>query len=298
MSDFKQSIKELLKKKRPNLSDNSVRSYSSTLANLPKKCGLDDTIDSLHNTKHILKELKDIEPNKRRSIMAALFVATECPEVKKTMDSDMTITNKNYRLQKKSETEKENWVDWNTDVVGLYNQMKVNANALFKLKTITPEQLYELSKFVLLSLYVLFPPRRIVDYSLLKFGKSKNPDKEFNYVTKDSIIFNQYKTKKAYGQQVFSLPPELQTILKKWKPYCSTDFVITNKSGDNDGFSSNGITRMLNDIFKPKDVSANLLRHSYITEFLKSDRTLVESDELAAKMAHSVGQQSLYKKIE
>ena len=297
MSDFKQSITELLKKKRPNLSDNSLRSYTSTLANLPKKCGLDDSIKSLHNTEHILKELKDIEPNKRRSIMAALFVITECPEIKKTMDSDMTITNKNYRLQKKSETEKENWVNWNTDVLGKYNEMKQTANALFKLKTINPDQLYELSKFVLLSLYVLMPPRRIVDYSLLKFGKAKNADKDFNYVNKDSIVFNQYKTKKAYGQQTFSLPLELQMILKKWKTYCSSDFVITNRSGDNDGFSSNGITKMLNNIFEPKEVSCNLLRHSYITEFLKTDRTLAECDDLAAHMAHSVGQQTLYKKI-
>ena len=298
MQDFKEDILKLLKDKRPNLSANSCRSYVSTLANLPKKCDLPDTTSSLlHNTSHILQCLKDVEPHKRRSIMSALFVITECPQIKEQMDSDMKITNANYRQQKKSATEKENWLDWDA-ILAKYNELKNEALAIFKLKTISPDQLFTLSKFVLLCLYVLMPPRRVLDYSLLKWGKTKNADTNFNYITKDQIIFNQYKTVKTYHQQVFSLPMELQQILKKWRTYNKGEYVITNKSGDDDGFTSNGITKILNSIFAPDKISCDLLRHAFITSFLNSNPPLSECDAMAEKMAHSQAQQTLYKKVD
>ena len=41
MENLKQSLVEKLQENRPNLSQSSLRTYVSTLANLPKRCKLE-----------------------------------------------------------------------------------------------------------------------------------------------------------------------------------------------------------------------------------------------------------------
>ena len=41
----------------------------------------------------------------------------------------------------------------------------------------------------------------------------KNKD---NYIEKNKMYFNSYKTAKTYGCQIIDVPKALQTILKKW----------------------------------------------------------------------------------
>ena len=296
MSDFKTDIVECLKKTHPHLTANSLKSYVSTLANLPKKVGGDCSVAWIKgNTAKVIAGLKDVEPNKRRSIFASVFALTACEKIKVDMNADIKVVNANYRKQKKSDTEKDNWIDW-VDVLAKYKDMTIEANKIFKMKVINEQQFGLLSRYVLLSFFVLMPPRRVLDFSLLKWGDKKTIlDLEFNYVFKDEIIFNQYKTAKCYKQQVFTLPNGLVELLKKWRTINKSDFVIVD---DGAVRSSNDITKLLNEIFSPLKVSCDMLRHSFITDFLSRNPSLEECDRIAHHMAHSQSQQQLYRKID
>ena len=47
-----------------------------------------------------------------------------------------------------------------------------------------------------------------------------------------------------------------------------------------------------------KTASVNLLRHSKITDFLKTQRTVKEKDDLACQIAHNRGMQDIYFRVD
>ena len=47
-----------------------------------------------------------------------------------------------------------------------------------------------------------------------------------------------------------------------------------------------------------KNISVDLLRHSYITEFRKGDRTLKEKEKVAELMGNSVAVQENYRRVD
>ena len=69
------SIKEKLKENRPNLSDNSIKTYISLLNNIYKKVNINDTFNIdffLKYYKDILKYLNNENLNSRKTILAAI----------------------------------------------------------------------------------------------------------------------------------------------------------------------------------------------------------------------------------
>jgi hypothetical protein len=65
-------------------------------------------------------------------------------------------------------------------------------------------------------------------------------------------------------------------------------------NSDDKEIAGSGMTKILNNIFKPKLISVNMLRHIYITE--KSAPLIDKLKEIAEAMAHSTGMQGLYVK--
>jgi hypothetical protein len=89
-------IEEELKKQRPTLSPSSLRTYTSTLKNLYFKVfdeNDEDEIDikKFKQHKKILDYLKDVEGNKRKSLLSALVVLCgekDCSEYREVMLND------------------------------------------------------------------------------------------------------------------------------------------------------------------------------------------------------------------
>lgn len=284
MNEFKELIKKQLLSKRPNLSTKSVDTYASTLANLPKKLGKEMDMDIFSNIDDIVEYLKDTPSNKRKSILSAVFVLTENEDARELMLEDSKIVNEHYKQQKKSSKETENWVEWG-DVVSLYNSKLRQANLIFKKKLIQEADLEILNEFVILSCYVLFPPRRLMDYAEMQI---RNFDiKTDNCISAKTMTFNNYKTKKSFGTQTFQTPGELAGVLKKWSTVNPSDYLIYNKK--NKPTTPSSLTKQLNSIFGGKNISVDMIRHSYLTNFYSGTMpTLVEMEELSKKMAHSV----------
>ena len=301
-TEFKNQIATQIMNHRPKLSESSLSSYVSTLANIHTKIDeAEPTIDWIeHNTDAILEFYKDTPVNKRKSILSAIQVLTDKknPKIETQMMSDIKEYNIQNQEQKKSQAESDNWIKWK-DVMQTYNDLEKIAFPLLKNKNklFTPTELELLNQYILLSFFIYIPPRRSLDYAVMKL---KNYALEDNYITKNGqIVFNIYKTSKHYGEQKFQLTGQLKSILTKWRKINITDYLLINpiKPNENKPFNSVQINRMFNQIFGKK-ISVDILRHSYITKFY-SGLTPSQSDinDLSFKMAHSATQNMLYRRV-
>jgi len=301
-TEFKNQIATQIMNHRPKLSESSLSSYVSTLANIHTKIDeAEPTIDWIeHNTDAILEFYKDTPVNKRKSILSAIQVLTnkKNPKIENQMMSDIKEYNIQTQEQKKSKVESDNWIKWD-DVMQTYNDLEKIASPLLKNKNklFTPTELELLNQYILLSFFIYIPPRRSLDYAVMKL---KNYALEDNYITKNGqIVFNIYKTSKHYGEQKFQLTGQLKSILTKWRKINITDYLLINpiKPNENKPFNSVQINRMFNQIFGKK-ISVDILRHSYITKFY-SGLTPSQSDinDLSFKMAHSASQNMLYRRV-
>jgi hypothetical protein len=209
---------------------------------------------------------------------------------------------------KLSNSERERFLKWPQVMEKFYSELKSRS------RTITHLTNRELSLY---GIYTVLPPRRIIDYSLMKVSWNKKKavdetklDKEYNYLvlTKSGkplkMIINKYKTSKRYGTYIRTVIPEkLSNLLAKYideqdikngEPLFGTE--------QKKHYTHGGFSRMVGDLFLKvtgKRASINILRHSAITHFLGSKkRTVKEREDFAKEMAHSINMQSLYDRLD
>jgi len=127
------TIKEVLKKNRPNLSESSLKTYNSILMNLYKKVLPADAIQvevkRFNETDKFLNFLKDVDIGRRKSYLTALVVLTDNEEYKKQMMEDGNKFNEKQKLQQKTQKEKDNWVEQD-DLKEIYLKHKKYADSL------------------------------------------------------------------------------------------------------------------------------------------------------------------------
>ena len=125
---------------------------------------------------------------------------------------------------------------------------------------------------------VYIPPRRSKDYVDFKI---KNIDKsKDNYLIKNKLVFNSYKTAKTYGQQEIIVPPELLKILRKWIKCNPTDYLLFDSNKHQ--LSNVKLNQRLNKLFDHKKVSTNALRHTFLSE--KYQSTIKANNDMAKDM--------------
>lgn len=296
-TEFKDSLAKTIRTNRPKLSDKSVNAYISTLYNLPPKMGVDMKEMNVEwyskNADKIVKLMEDKPATSRKSVLSALYVLTGLDDIHEKMITDAKSVNELYKQQKMSSSQEENWMDWK-DIVNKWNEMRIKADELFKKKRLSNDEFAELNKFMLLSCYVLFPPRRILDYAVMKI---RNYDKEEdNFIEKGKWSFNVYKTFKVYGKQTFPISKEFQGYIKKWMTINDTDYLIVNNNKK--PYTTSGVNKTLNSIFD-KNISCDILRHSFLTHTYSGQMpSLIEMESIAKQLAHSVNQSMLYIKRE
>jgi len=289
LDNTKTSILEELKKKRSKLSDNSLKTYISCLNSIYKKLNGTNGIEFFtKERKTIIQHLKDIEPNKRKTLLSALFIITDIPEYKDIMLKDCSIINTKYKEQKMSQTEKENWVMMK-EIREKYGEYFKMVNAMFSHKAVFDDRIIiEFFILALMSGVAGIPPRRSLDYSLMRI-RNFNKEKD-NYYDKGKMVFNVYKTAKTYGRitiNVKEMAPELNTLLKKWVQINPTDYLLY--SSNDKPLSPSQIAKHNNKIWDGKKVSCDIYRHSFLTDYYKNDRpTYIQMEDMAKLMGHSI----------
>jgi len=290
-----------IRKNKPNLATSSIKTYLNILNSLGKKMNIDGDYETFYkkNSSKVLDFLQDEKPSRRKTILSALVVLCgECDSTKKyrvQMMKDQETYMTEEKNQSRNETQQENWLSWN-EIKHVFEELEKEVKPLLtkKIENLTDKNIKKIQEYILLSLYVLIPPRRSLDYTNFKIKDVDQKIDNFYDVKKKEFVFNTYKTSKKHGEQRVKIPVRLQSILKKWIAINPSDMLLFSENGKE--LKQNQITNWLNKIFDKK-ISVNMLRHIYITEnVLKDMPKLTHLEEVASDMGNTVNQQMLYVK--
>jgi len=286
-------LKNIITQKRPNLSNTSINTYTSTLSNLYKKIWDNNELDvhKFDDTEKVLDFLKDLPVNKRKSILSALVVLSEKKEYRDQMLDDIKEYNIETAKQQKTDKQKDSWVSMD-DIKKKYEELKKNAMLLWRKPNLTSKDKQDIQDYIILALMggVFIPPRRLKDFVDFKIHNvDENKD---NYRLGGKLYYNSYKTAKTYGKQNVTIPPVLVRILRRWENINDNDYLLSDSKGNK--LSNVKLNQRLNKIFGKK-VSANQLRHSYLTgkygNLINKKNELKEDFKL---MGSSIAQELVY----
>ena len=289
------SLKEELKSKRQSLSESSLTTYSSILKNLYKKVFGEGQIklSDFDKTKEIIEYIKDVPPNKRKSILSALVVLTDNEDYRKLMLGDINKYNSFIKTQQKTETQEANWIE-KEKIKEVFDKLEKDAKQIYKKQSLTMNDLQSIQEYIIVALLggLFIPPRRLLDYTEFRVKNIKKD--EHNYYNRGSLYFNHYKTSRHYGEQVVKVPKTLQAILTKWIKTNPNDYLLFDNNGNK--LNSVKLNQRLNKIFNGK-ISVNNLRHTYLTD--KFGEQIEKNKEIAStmeKMGSSAQQLTTYVK--
>jgi hypothetical protein len=212
------------------------------------------------------------------------------------MLDDVSNYNKEIKKQEKTETQKENWVTTD-EVKSIYETLKKNADMLYKKKSFTASELQQIQNFIILSLLggIFIPPRRSLDFvSFKRINIDKTKD---NYLEKNKMVFNTYKTAKTYGQQVVDIPIQLKNIITKWNKINPTEYLLFDTNGNK--LNSVKLNQRLNAIFDGKKIAVNGLRHAFLTgKYAETSKKQKELENDMTDMGSSSGMAKTYIKLD
>jgi len=252
------------------ISESSKKLYLSNLKRLND--GVDPSnYKFLENTKSIEEKIEKYSRNTKRTYYISIInYLPEKSKVRKFYYDKMMEINKSTRDNTdKSDKQKANWMT-QKEVLEIYEKLKLEATPLMK-KDPTNDAVL---KYIVLSLYVLQPPRRSVDYTnMYVVPMYSSQDKTHNYLSlKDkTFYFNVYKTSSTYSTQEVKVN---DTLFKIVKQYCK-DGLLLKKNGK--PLTSPQMTHLLNSIFGKK-ISVSMLRSIYLTDKYGDEQAKMKQD--------------------
>jgi len=281
-----EDIIEMVKKNRPHLNANSLKTYKSILKNIYDKC-YDDKEYKLENfdkDESILKHLTDMPYNKRKTVLASLSVLTNNKNYNTQMLKDIHEFNENEMKQEKTPQQQENMIE-PEEVEKIFNTLGEHAKIILKKDKLTPTDLNELMKWVMLALTggIFQAPRRSIDFGNMKWRNYDSEKDNYVDIKNGKFVFQNYKTAKQYEKQENEISKPLKVILNKWFKVCDCDYVLFDNKKQ--PLTSPQMTHRLNEIFGKK-ISTSMLRHIYATKKF-SGVNLKELAETATEMGNS-----------
>ena len=315
MNDFTENVfDELVRNK---VSVNSAKQYITFLRRINGSKDYKD-LDFLNDFGEIMKYLDKYSKNTKLTYLSGIVKITSLFPKKKEIHAKYKAKLKELLEEKKkvnpnikTEKEKNNWVNWD-EIVDVRNKLKTEIDNQSKSSVMLEKGWKQQMQYLLLNLFTRFPPRRNADYHYMRIVKETPKgfvmDKNRNYyfVDRNKMIFNNYKTAKTHGPQVYSLDnkPKLVSVLKNYIKIhpltANNEFNMLVSDTGKTMESTNAITRLLNSVVKKylgkdKNVGSTMLRHSYITDkYKKVDK---DREEEAAAMGHTVAMSRQYVKL-
>lgn len=297
-------ISEIISNARPELSQLSIKTYSSCIVkalqltkaksidmlfNEPKK--IIDTIDKNYDNNH-----------SKKTKLASIIVFLKCYEDKtnkKKIDEAINIYNdaidgysnaikKKLSTNEKTNTEEKNWTT-TEDIQTIKDNLKGEIPK--KINTI-----YDLNKYRNYIMYLLYdnlPSRADIADSKLVFKTKQNLSDEYNYIVLDKknktaeYVLNVYKTKGTYGPKIIQLDNDLYSVLLDYKKnldnFTNENWLFLNDDCNKLSRNRMGViySSLGSSIGKKLSITQN--RHIKVSELIPVEKI----KELANKMAHS-----------
>jgi len=280
------------------IGEKTILNYMNKLKKIDKDDGFKDILNYLNGIENNNSKLAYQTAILGTAKHSPLFVEYLTPEVindvreqqVKFLKEEKPLTIK----QVKTDREEENWVDWK-DLLKL-SKKKLEDDG------ITQDN-------ILIGIYTLIPPSRLDFHNLLIVKHSFTiDDPKQNYIrisskTKMKIFLQDYKTSKTHGTIEIDVPLKLAKMIYEYLSPMSQRKYLFEKSGNgNKPFASpETFAKYLKDVFKQltdRNVSVDLLRHSYITNFRKGDKSLSKKEKVAKQMGNSVAVQEEYRRVD
>ena len=276
------------------ISDSSKKLYTRNLMKLNNDQPITN-FNFLKDPKSILNMIKEYKPTTQRSYIIAI-----CTVLKNSKHQELynkyfeILSNFNNQLKvrtDKSEKQEKNWLS-NDNIDKISNELKSKV-----VKKVRNKEEYNiLLNYMVLSLYTLHPPRRNIDYSLMKISNNMSDDM-FNYLDmdKEQFIFNNYKTQGKYNSVIVPIENELMKVISLYLNNHPEKSKLKNKNYNvhflksfynEDIKASQEITRILNKIFG-KNIGSSMLRNMYLTN--KYGDMVEELKDDTKSMSTSVG---------
>ena len=168
-----------------------------------------------------------------------------------------------------------------------------------------------ISDKALIAIYTLTPPRRIMDYQLMKITHQTDIDKlkpGFNYIIIENeipslFVFLRHKTQKSQPEPKITIPTDLATILNTYinsNDMIKNDFLFGTEGSDfKKSYTQPHFTEKLQKTFLKytgKKISVNLIRASKSTHLDNQAISLAERKQISQQMAHSLTTNMQYSK--
>lgn len=256
------------------ISESSLNLYKRNLERLNDNQPIKN-LTFLKDTEEIIKKIKEKKPTTARSyIIAICSTLKDDVKMKKYYEIYYNLLceyNKDLKVNNnKSEKQEKEWISQD-EVISTYNKLEDEIKPLFKKRNLSIDDYNKLLSYVVLSIYHLNPPRRNLDYlEMVVIPKKKEGlNTDFNYfdIYNKQFIFNNYKTKGAYAEQVVDIQEKLYIILLSWvKKIKIKNYLLVDPFGYK--LDKNGITKILYKIFNKK-IGSQMLRVMYITDKYK-----------------------------
>jgi len=289
-------IAKIIKENRPNLSDSSIKTYTTLIKSVCKNVFKDKEItekDLNDDYEKVLEYYKDKPSASRKTYLSALFVLTKNKHYQNEMNDDIAKVKTFTATQEKTETQRSNWLS-QEKLDEVFNNLESNAKHLFKKTTLTGKEQQQLVDYILLLVMSgkYIPPRRSMDYTEFKI---KNIDKEKdNYMEKLEFVFNRYKTDKFYNTQRVTIPNQLRLIINKWSKLNPTNYLLFDANQNK--LTSAKVNQRFNRLFFSRQGSNSIRRLFLTSKFGYTIDQQKEIDDTMADMGSSQNQLTTYVK--
>jgi hypothetical protein len=325
------SLRELIKQKRPNISDTSLKSYVNCLIKIKKDLGFDDSLKNtefLHDTKKVIEYINKHEKiTTKKNKLTCIIVGLDADKKYKFKKRDIEIyqsllqtLNDEYTqflsTQTKTATQKKNWIEYE-ELVNIANDL---VNIVKKYKTrenLNKLEMSQLQNAVLLKTHLVFPIRNDlsevkiihnIDYEKLTENEKLNHNWLLKTGKKMKFIFNNFKNAKKIGSKEYDVPRNLVNLYNIWFKFNKSDNFLVSKKDMSSKITSNNQTKYFNSIFKPyypdKSISSSLIRHIVISYYAEKNgeptiaEEQIKAKEVENKYMHSTAVNKIYRKVD
>lgn len=266
-------LNTIFNKRDKPISENSEKLYTRNLEKLNDNKPVTE-LKFLKNIKQVLSKIQKYKPTTQRSFIIAICTVLKNNDENLYNQYYEILTKMNNDLKvnvEKSDKQVKNWIG-DDKISQIYDNLQ---KLVIGNKSKSRESYELLLNYMILSLYVLIPPRRNIDYTLLVISNDMT-DKKFNYIDLDNrkFIFNNYKTQGTYNSVIVDIPGDLFKVIKMYINRHPHKTKLNNKKhhlhflvnfyGEEIDKSSQ-MTKLLNNIFGGLKIGSSMLRNMYLT---------------------------------
>ena len=216
-----------------------------------------------------------INKQTQKTLLSTLLILTGLSEYREDMLAFAKEVNDNYKKQKMTDKQREHRISFDE----VKEKVEKTLSALKAHRTMIGYQQFLAAAF---SSGVYGPPRRSEFANIRVKNIDHNLD---NYIYKNKIVFNSYKTAKKYGRQEYVIAKDIMPFLRQYLKLNKSDFLFPKRDGEV-SMSNVAYNRLLQKVFG-KSISVDELRSIYLSDKYKNVPSVEEMEATATAMGHS-----------